>query len=70
MKKYFLFLVSVFFLFVFASNAFAEYGYHVNKRGTGYWRDDSNDGNPHNNANALGMNDNSDNNSMNQNGWL
>lgn len=37
-------------------SAFADYGYHYNKRGTGYWRDDSNDGNSYNNANSLGMN--------------
>ena len=39
-----------------ADSAFADYGYHYNRRGTGYWRDDSNDGYQQNNANYLGMN--------------
>lgn len=44
-------------IIVFSHAAFADYGYHVNKYGTGYFRDDSNDGNSWNNANNLGMND-------------
>jgi len=35
----------------------ADYGYHYNKNGTGYYRDDSNDGNLYNNANYIGLND-------------
>ena len=46
-------------LMLVAVPAFAQYGYHYNKYGTGYWRDDSNDGSPYDNANALGMNDSS-----------
>lgn len=38
------------------SPVFAEYGYQYNKKGTGYWRDNSNDGNPYNNANYIGLN--------------
>lgn len=38
------------------SPAFAEYRYQYNKKGTGYWRDNSNDGNPYNNANYVGLN--------------
>lgn len=43
-------------MLVLAPSAFAEYEYNYNKKGTGYWRDNSNDGNPYNNANYLGMN--------------
>lgn len=46
----------LFLLMLISSSVFAEYGYHYSKNGTGYWRDDSNDGDPTNNANALGMN--------------
>lgn len=41
---------------VFSNSAFADYNYHVNKHGTGYWRDSSNDGNKYNNANSIGLN--------------
>ena len=41
----------------FSSNAFAGYRYSFRRdTGTGYWRDTSNDGNPFNNANYLGLN--------------
>lgn len=49
-------LIAVAVLMLIAVPAFADYGYHYNKRGTGYFRDDSNDGNTYNNANTLGMN--------------
>lgn len=57
MKKSIFASVAILCVFAFAGSALANYGYHYNKYGTGYWRDDSNDGNPYNNANYLGMND-------------
>lgn len=48
--------LTLFVLMVIATPAFA-YGYHTNKYGTGYYRDDSNDGNYYNNANYNGIND-------------
>lgn len=51
-------ILSVFVLSIlFTPLAHAEYGYHYNKKGTGYFRDDSNDGNSYNNANSIGLND-------------
>jgi hypothetical protein len=55
MKTLFAVSVSILILII-CQSAFADYGYHYNKRGTGYYRDDSNDGNSYNNANSLGMN--------------
>jgi len=49
--------LTLFGLVMFAAPAFADYEYRVNKNGTGYFRDSSNDGNPYNNANYLGLND-------------
>lgn len=49
-------LAFLFILIMFSQNAFAGYKYHVNKNGTGYFRDSSNDGNSWNNANTIGLN--------------
>jgi len=38
-------------LVLVCGTAFAEYGYNENSYGTGYFRDNSNDGNPYNNVN-------------------
>ena len=51
-----LFLALAVLVTIFSNSAFADYGYHVNKYGTGYFRDDSNDGNKSNNANSIGLN--------------
>jgi len=52
MKK----IMVVVVLMLIASPAFADYGYQRNKYGTGYFRDNSNDGNQYNNANTIGLN--------------
>jgi hypothetical protein len=51
-----LFLALLVSIILFSQSAFASYGYHVNKYGTGYFRDDSNDGDSYNNANSIGLN--------------
>ena len=51
-----LLLVLLVSIVMFSQSAFASYGYHVNKYGTGYFHDDSNDGDSSNNANTLGLN--------------
>lgn len=49
-------IVLVLVLLLVAVPAFADYGYYYNKKGTGYYRDRSNDGIQENNANYLGLN--------------
>jgi hypothetical protein len=49
-------LVLVLALICVTVPAFAGYSSQYNKRGTGYYRDNSNDGYSYNNANSLGMN--------------
>jgi len=56
MKLATIIIFGVLCLFI-SQTAFAGYKYQTNKNGTGYWRDTSNDGNPYNNANYLGLND-------------
>gem|GEM_PF-6176824 len=51
-----IFVVAAALVTVFSQAAFADYEYRVNKYGTGYFRDSSNDGNSWNNANSIGLN--------------
>ena len=58
MKKLMFSLAALALVVAFSSDAFAGYKYIIRRdTGTGYWRDTSNDGNPYNNANYLGLND-------------
>lgn len=63
MKRTILFLITVFVISAFVSEAFADIKYqkgYSRKDGTyvsGHYKDTSGDGNPYNNANYLGYND-------------
>ena len=58
MKKLIFGLAALALVVAFSNDAYAGYRYITRSdTGTSYWRDTSNDGNPYNNANYLGLND-------------